>query len=220
MASTGPGRFVTVATGDILLYQMVCQQSEQVAYTGIHYRVGTVNLPAPTLGELVQGLDQVFASLIKNLVSSEAQYKGSILRRVWPKPPSPMAGVIDAAGPGLVVGTLMARQVSGVISKVTALAGRAYRGRCYTPFPAIASNVSNGVPTPVFLTALNALATELAEVQTIIAVAPVDLHPVIYHKGPKPPEGTYHDLIGTKGRQFWATQRRRGSFGRPNSSPI
>ena len=123
MALVGPGVNFDVTPGHVLLYQVVAQAGDQTGYAGIHYRVANTSGQSVSLGELVLGLDGVFAPLMKPLLGLQASYRGSQIRNVWPLPLSPIAASTGAQGPGQGAGDLLPRQTAGVISKVTRFAG-------------------------------------------------------------------------------------------------
>lgn len=220
MAVIGPGSGYAPSAGNLLHYQLVAQQSEQVAYTGWHYRISLVNPPNPTLGEIVAALDQVFAPLYIALLSSEAIYRGSMIRKVFPLAPSAPAADNTRTAPGGVVGTLLPRQTSGVISKQTLVAGAAFRGRCYTAFGAQTSSQSNGIPTAAYVTSLTALANAIAGTRHVISLGTCDLVPCLMHRPPRHVLGDTTDISRCLAKALWGTQRRRGSFGRPNTAPF
>jgi len=228
MAVIGPGAGVIAVVGDVLLFQVVGVQVEQVGYTGIHYKVTVVNPPGTSLGTIVSTLDSLYAPIVKNMLCAAATYQGAMLRRVWPLPPSPPAAEDTSRGPGLVAGELMPRQVAGVVSKFTAIAGRAFRGRAYTFFPSEDSNTANGTPSGAYLTSLDALASLMTQTHVIALGGSVTIQPVLFHRGSTldppdpavPLEGSTTPIAGCRRRTGWGTQRKRGYFGRPNTPPF
>jgi hypothetical protein len=115
-------------------------------------------------------------------------------------------------------GDALPRQTSGIISLVTALGGRKNRGRVYVPFPSETDNAIAGHPTAGYVTALGDLAAILTGPYIGVGAGgnTNDLQPVILHRV----DGSVTPITGHFERSFWATQRRRGDFGRPNTGPF
>lgn len=134
--------------------------------------------------------------------------------------------IVDVAGPyfstgvgfaGGLAGDVLPTQTAGLITKRTAVPGRRGRGRAYIPFPTESYNDANGLPTNAYMTPAGALAFSIS--QSVLVGTLIDgnyLDPVILHRD----TGGTSDILATLARQKWATQRRRGSYGRPNVSPF
>jgi hypothetical protein len=216
VAAAGPGLNVVITNNDILEWRTVCTLRDQTGFTVRHFRVSAVGVPPPTLGDCAIMLNAVFAPLSKNLMSSNAAWRGVTVRRIWPLPPSPSSWDITLAGAGTQVGDAMASQTCGLISLYTAFAGRKYRGRFYQQFPSENNNDPTGVPSALYITNLQTLADALLGVRTNPNAKVGTLTPILWHRA----TSTFTDLLGNFARTGWATQRKRGSFGRPNPSPI
>jgi hypothetical protein len=91
-------------------------------------------------------------------------------------------------------------------------------------FPDASDDINNGVPSAGYQTALsNWLAVYLTAVTVPNAGATgsVSLVPCLNHRpGKTPLPATVTDITSGSISAFWATQRRRGSFGRANSVPF
>ncbi len=108
----------------------------------------------------------------------------------------------------------MGRQLCGMISWRTLFAGPANRGRTFFPFPCTDEDSVGGVPTIAYETILNNIATALAG-------------PIAFGAGGMAVLGVYHRVSRTTSpiddwtiQRKFATQKRRGSYGRANVSPI
>lgn len=204
--------------GDFYRVTHVCQQAEQIGLMVSHWRVGSLVVPGPTDEEVAKTMDTLFGATIKALVSTQTTYRGTLAQKVFPLPVLARAQSTLIPGPGTAVGNTLPRQTAGLIWLSTAIAGRAGRGRKYAPFPAAGDDQADGTPTADYRIRLLTLATLFGEPQTIVGVlGNANVVPCIWHRA----NPALSPLITTSGiRTVWATQRRRGSFGRPNTSPI
>jgi len=107
------------------------------------------------------------------------------------------------------------KQASGIVSKYTPYGGRRGQGRSYVPFPATDSVEADGNPTAAYLADLTTLGNAMV--------------------GPDPVGGGNYDiqwglmkwrqpntflaLVNSIPRDRFATQRRRGDYGRVNAIP-
>lgn len=115
---------------------------------------------------------------------------------------------------GSITGDPLPRQVSGLITLRSGLAGRANRGRVYVPFPGESSNVATGfaVPAPSYRDSLADIGTYMIDPEVEVGADEGDAL-------------MRFELPNAKGfssfvvREGWATQRRRGFFGRRNLTP-
>lgn len=211
--------------GDVYELTFWTQHSEQVCVMKRHWVVEGQLGNGPTQAQIVTAIDDVVAPLMKAVLSASASYIGAMAARVFPIPRLMASKYIVNAGVGLVAGEIMPRQVRGIFTLTTGFAGRAFRGRSYTPFPSEQSNDTNATPTAGFLASLNALATGIT--QTFVAVGAggntADLEPVIakfVSIGNVSVLSDIMDITGYVTRDRWATQRKSGSYGAPNVSPF
>jgi len=212
---------VPIANGDIYAVRVFCHATDQTSVNTIHYVLtGLVGGPVNDVDFLNTFIGMAaWPTGWKALLSDDAQYRGTQMGRIFPKPPTRPNHTIVGAGNGSVVGEILPRQVSGIISFQTDLAGPKYRGRLYIPFPSEASSdPALGTPSAAYVTALDSLAAIIA---TPLVIAPgggasINAFPIVYHKD----NNTYNLIVEGFGREKWATQRRRGSYGQPNIAPF
>ena len=202
-----------VAVADVLRIVFQCRAGDQLGLNVRHYKctaivgVGSVDLLAIATAFYVN-----FNSLYTQLLSEHALFEGTSCQRVSPDETSTYAST-DAGIPGESVGDLLPRQVSGMITLYSPLIGRKNRGRCYVPFPGEAANDVDSTPVAGYVTVLQELADLLAAPQDISAgSATATLVPVIRHADAT----SETQLDRGVARDKWATQRRRGSYGRAN----
>jgi hypothetical protein len=221
MAVTGPGAGTKVALGDVLLIQLVGFCDSQLSLTGAHYLCTILGAAIPTLGEIATACATAWGANFKALISQDATYRGVGVRRISPTPASAPAYDDTGNGAGTVVGSVTAKQVAGLISKGSVLAGRRYRGRMYTPFVSSTDVLAAGHPAAAFVQGLNDLANLMGPAFTVtIGGAVTTLDMVLWHQPGKTPVPAPTVVATLKGSGAFATQRRRGDFGRKNVTPV
>ncbi len=192
-----------------------------------NYFVTTAIVGAPPLqSDVVDALETLFGTKWRALMTNGAAYVGSDLQDVTGAPPYAVpAGSVLAAGNGTAGTAPMPTQTCGVITKLTDLVGRQYRGRMYVPFPdTVDSTVTSPiVPTAGYVTRLQLLAADFTGVDTIVAAGggSVAISWVLVHKLPKVgPIPLPTPVTNERSNKLWGTQRRRGNYGRVNPVPI
>jgi hypothetical protein len=112
------------------------------------------------------------------------------------------------------------KQTCGLIRFKSATMGKRGEGRIYVPFPSTTSNETTGVPTAGYVANLLSLGTLLGSnlACTSTTAAAGSIQPVLI---PGPGIVTPPIQVTTMlALSAWATQRRRGDFGRLNRSPF
>lgn len=213
--------------GDLLRVRTWCAAGDQAAVNTLYYTVAAVSGGVTTDQNVADQLDAWFGPVYKPLLANTAEYRGVQVQLVK----TPVRAAVNAfaeagAGTGGAVG--MPRQVASLVKFLTPNAGRQYRGRLYIPFPSTSGGAGDGLPSSAYLVNLANLSALLASISTIdnslttptgyVTVAQVIVHSV--PKGGTPPPPAPSVVINWEIAEVWATQRRRGSFGRPNLPPI
>jgi len=157
-------------------------------------------------------------ALYKALLASDAVYVGLQVNRIFPLPVTIADQNVTGGGAGTAAGDILPRQVSGIITKRTAFSGKKYRGRIYLPFPAEGDNDPViGSPVAGYTTRLDTFKASLFGNWTISSGGNgAVMVPIVWHAD----TSTYDDVVGSTSRPFWATQKRRGSYGEPNPFPL
>ncbi len=130
----------------------------------------------------------------------------------------PSEVVTSAAGGGLgnQSSEQLPRQVAGLIHLKTLLASRHGRGRMYIPFGCELWNTTNGDVSPTALAILDSLRILYGEPQTVsLAGVHCQLWPAIKERA----TNVLTLVFNSSTEKRWATQRRRGQFGRQNPIP-
>lgn len=207
----------TLALGDIIRVRAASYTANQQGINVVHFRVSSVNGSSQTDLQVATALDTAMEGRYKAALSAQARYRGISVQKIRPLPVTFPQIVTANDGVGLVAGDLMSTQTSGIISSQTNLAGPGFRGRAYIPFPGEASNDVDGTPTAAYVSLIDDLGEMLYEAHPVGA-GPNDIviTPVLFHRA----TATFTDITGFVARDKWATQRRRGSYGKTNPTPF
>jgi len=202
----------------ILQVKTFCLHTDQIAINVLHYVANTALGGAVYDDETAVALDIAWQAVYLPLMGNTAQWKGVTVQIIAGTTPSPYQVSNAHSNFGTVAGDLMPRQTCGIITKYTAGIGRANRGRLYVAFPAEPDNAVTAVPVAGYITRLDNLGAVVLVNNTITGGSggTIKLSPIIWHRA----TSTYTPVNGRRSNQRWATQRRRGSYGRPNVLPV
>lgn len=201
------------AVGEVFRVTFFCRATDQLAVNVRYFKCGGIVGLTPTETQVANQMDTVFAPLYKALLSANADYKGMQIQMIGPGPSRIPIFVNASVGAGAVAGNVMARQASGIATFKTALAGRANRGRIYVPFPSVADDTALGHPSAGYLTNLTALADAMTNSQFYgPAGSQIQADWSIKHAGGL----TTQFILTNRANPKWATQKRRGDYGKPN----
>lgn len=160
---------------------------------------------------------QALAVLMREVLSGTASFYGVQVKRVAPG--LPHAPVVDHShiSPGIRGNKALPRQVSGIITLSTQVAGRENQGRMYVPFPDESDNVDiSASPSEELKLKYNALGLYMSTVTpVVVGTDSCNIFPVLWHRE----SDTYTNIVGYIARPRWATQRRRGQYGAANNYP-
>lgn len=206
-----------LALNDILQVTHYAVQLNQTAYNVLHYQVVATlgaSIDEAALPALAKAGVQTGYSLIMN---DNASFYGTSSQRLSPLP----KGAVFYSGttliPGVAGSNTLPKQSCGLISKKTSLAGREYRGRFYAPFPAEEDNDANGFPSPGYQGLLTGLGNYLfQDIPFVVGANGVTLRPVVWSRK----LGIATRIVANSIKIGWATQRKRGTFGKPNPPPF
>lgn len=197
-------------------------------YLAVTAQVGTGALQA----QIATSVDAAIAASYKACLSVNALYRGVTVQLIYTGgaaviPPPIDSPTVVNAGAGTVAGNTLPAQVSGLISWQTSSAGRGYRGRVYIPFPGASAANAQGQMVAAYQASLGALAAAIfAAVSAGVGGNTSTLHLALQHDltpaAPRPPRHLYSYPLVTNFSEplAFATQRRRGQFGRINILPI
>jgi hypothetical protein len=210
---------VPFQVGDFFSLKAVCRDTEQVAINRFWYRVQTVGGSPLTDQDVATYADTFVGPDYKAFLNNNAEYRG-VLVQVVRGADTFIAAVGNAnAGFGTAGPTSLPRQTAGITSWYTALGGRRYRGRTYWPFPAAQDDTGDGAPSVGYATRIDTAAGHFAVFNAYgVGGRFASFQLVILHRKVLP---TQWDAIQTRfTRTVWATQRKRGAYGKANRSPV
>lgn len=210
-----------MASGDVIEIVSVCRTTDQIGLNVFHYLVNLAT-GTPQLSVFSNYLHtHGFGAAMKACLSAEAEFRGILVRRVQPTP-STFFGDSTDQGDGGVAGDMLPRQVAGLISKRSAVPGRRLSGRFYMPFPGEGDNSDLSFPTDDYVARLTtvstAISSDLGDGTATRASLCIYQRPKIVGGVPIAYATRYVQF--TRAAEAWATQRRRGSYGRTNISPL
>lgn len=207
-----------ISVGDIIEARVFCLCSNQMSVNGFHFSVASL-VGTPTDAQLAQCFDVTVGAAVQSMVSSDATYRGTGVRYrhagLW----SAIVYSNVGAGGGGDVGGCTSKQTCGINTWTTGIAGRAGRGRTYWPFVAVTRVTTNGEPTAAYGAGIDTICSGLLGTQsyTIAGGATgVTATLGLFHRG----SSTISTITGYTVRGAFATQRRRGDYGKANVPPI
>ncbi len=218
---------ITLAVGNLLRCRFWCVAGDQAAVNTM-YRLVVAASGAPTTDlNAADELDFFMASFYKANMPSSCSYQGCTVQVVSHPPMIPQVGRAGA-GAGTNGAIALPRQVSSLVSFKTASAGRRYRGRVYLPFPPVGAAELDGTMTSAYAVTIAQWSAQWASITTLDNdlttptgfVTTTQVIPHFLKKGEVGPEIPPTVVTNVQPGELFATQRKRGSFGRTNSSPI
>jgi len=206
-----------VTPGDILQIQPWWTFQEQAGTTVLHFLVNPGSA-AVLDTEIAAFLSPLWQGECQDVIGGDVYFRGISVRilrggATFPTVLGPALNLEGTFGGGPLPG-----QVSGLITKKSADGSKKGRGRSYIPFPSEDANGPDGNPTADYLLVLIAFATQTMTTLNATGVAGLmTADPVIANR---PIPGLVKAITSTIPRPRWATQRRRGDYGKPNVSPF
>jgi len=207
---------IPVTVGDIIQARIFCKMQDQGAINVLHYRVLAVNGGTPTLEQLANFYGTSVSAPLATLLTDTADYRGVGMQIINPTLSAEVYDVASATA-GTAGSTPLPKQACGLISKRTATAGPHSRGRMYVPFPDEDDNEADATCSAAYKAGLATLGAFLFDdINVTVLTHDADYRPVIWDRSAL----VFRDITAIIARDRWATQRRRGDFGQPNSLPI
>lgn len=208
-----------IAVGEKLEMRIYCWNNgaKQLGINTVRLRVASATPGGPIDSqELSESLSTSIAPMYKDLLDSSCEYLGLSLQdfpyRLWYPEYSNAS-----QGPGLIVGNDAPSQASGLVSFRTLYGKPSGRGRIYIPFPSVTSNGADGLPIDDYVEDLQVLGSYFsANITATTSTQAIVLVAIIANSTGS---GPTKDIINGIGVKKWATQRRRGSYGRQNVVP-
>jgi len=198
---------------------LVAASSGQLGITSFHVRIadGVAREPSfENMEALATAYDAALADPFKECLAQEATYLGLRARLEQGVPVDDLEVKTDAnAGFGAwTTANSAPTQICGLLRKRTLRTGRHGRGRCYIPFvPADAVGI-DGNPTGGYLTALQLLGTAMLQNREVVMDGVGTTFRTVVVAADRAAQFYVCEDITRAGA--FATQRRRGAFGRLN----
>lgn len=208
---------VVLGVGDVYQMRIYTVQGNQCAINRFNLAVNSTVPSPPTDVELVTQVEAALATLWKAIICTAATYRGMQAQRIFPAPLPVAQSSTAGVGLGGRAGNPLPGNVAGIGKWLTQQAGRRYRGRIYIPF------ISSG-DSAVLNQASVTLQNNIVAWQNAVLPGFTITHagggnagvaPCLFH-----PDHTVTDITGGGAEPLLASMKRRGGFGRPNSSPI
>lgn len=205
-----------LSVGNIVQATMVCTSGPQVSLNRLIYKVLSIT-GAPKDQDLADAVDNSAGPALVLALANNAKYLGTLAQIIWPLPVYKRVAQNTNSGFGAFGGEMMASQTCGIITWESVFAGPAFRGRMYVPFPSINAISAGETPTAGYVTAIGNLATAIRTLTAIGSggnTASVSFS--IYNR-------TTHVATVVNSqipRAKWATQKKRGDYGKQFTSPI
>lgn len=208
---------MALSVGQIVRAKVYCVLGNQLGINVHHYEVTATEGDSLDLPATASLYSQRVQAGYKPLLATPAEYRGVSLQTIYPGAFSTVYYSGNGNGYGLAGDAPLPSQTSGIIAWKTDLAGRANRGRSYIPFPAEDDNDDDAAPMDQYMTHLDDLVGLVSGTFLLgLAADKVELTHGILNA-----VGTHaRPVTSAVPRQMWATQRRRGAFGAPNTTPI
>jgi len=213
----------SLQAGDILSGRVWCTNDEQASVNSYNFQVVSVTGGAVTDQDFSNALDLLTSGLYGPMLTTHSVYNGVqtyFLARTTGSLPAPVK-TISSAGAGTASGNPVP-PVTCAILKYSAFArGPRGRGRVYLPFVAVSFVSPDGTPTVAFDTLVNSFASAMLVPLTLTSggsSATCVWSLVTRHPVPAPP--TAVQLLQAESAAKFGQMHKRGSYGKPNVSPI
>lgn len=202
---------------EIYAARIVCVLSPQIGVNVLHAICTAKAGTGATDAQIAASIDTLVAANYKALIQNNATYRGVGARRIFPT-----LGLESTSVASTGVGTAGANglplQVSGLLHIATLNATRKGRGRIYIPFPSTAAAAANGTMAAAYTVLLNALGATLSAGFSSGGGGNTNtFNWCLWHRA----SNTYDAWsANAQGTTKFATQRRRGDYGRQNAVPF
>jgi hypothetical protein len=204
---------------DVVVAVLVQTYPGQIALTVRYWQVSVkTGVGAVTYDDAAKKLDDDFSQPYKDVMCNTAGWYGVQLRVSRPTNNSGWAYSKANVGAGTAGATPMSTQTTGLIHLSTDWFGKTGAGRIYLPFPSVSDTSADGTPTAGYATRAQAIQDLFESGTTVIGldgVSTVFLKAVVFNPVTNNPLA----ITTTRLADAWATQKRRGSFGRLNHLP-
>lgn len=208
----------TLVNGDIWKVTVVSflNVQEQLGLMDTHWSISSV-VGTPDGLDLATAIDTTVGAVLKPFLPSVAAYAGCEAVRVLPAPVYDPDISIGSAGAGSFGATVLPPQCACILKLDTGMIGKSKRGRLYVPFPASGSLDPSGVISAGARTLLTAMGSALLGGIVVGAGGDTAVATLGVYSRKLSTIAEVTDIATPFG---FATQRRRGFYGRSNIRPF
>src|SRR5215831_870430 len=202
---------ISVLVNDLIQARVYCYFQSQLSVNVCNY-VATAVTPQSTIEDWALSYEALVAPRWRACIAKGALYHGihATLYRAGQKFRSLFRNASQGVGTTTNLQALP-KQTCGIITKLTDFGGPEGRGRLYVPFPYVDGTIDAVGPSNGQQVSMNAVAAVVAQPITVGSVGfEVQSQPVLINR--KTLQRT--NIIGSRTGTLWATQRRRGDYGR------
>jgi len=205
-----------VQVADIVQISVFCKAGDQVSVNVFNYQVSAITGGGPTLADCAGTFGDLVKDHYRACMGAAATFLGT-KASVFGATPQPMPGYYSNHGAGTGTGDLLPRAVSGLIQWQTDYTGKSYRGRTYIPFPCEAFSGSDGEPTAGYITALDALGSDFKNITEFVGEFSTATIALVINSRQL---NQFTPVTTASYPLKWATQHRRGDYGRLFDPPV
>ena len=194
---------------------------QQIAVLNRYWQyVQTTSIGLITFTDLAVAVDALTATRWKAWMCNNASYRGCRVRQMFPLDRHQWEVTTAGAGAGEGGSIAAPGQVAGLVTFRTPLIGKNAEGRFYAAFPPVAAIQGDGTLTAGAMTVLTALSGEYSSQLTVSGTTGGVgvFNPVVYN--PLKPTSLPPIITSGSPSTSFATQRRRGAYGRFNKPPF
>jgi len=208
-----------LAVNDVIIGQFIVKDGSQIAVANRHWKVlSFTGAGIIQFQDVANLIDTDFAPCIKPLLYNGAEYRGARVRRLFPVGLDGWQGTNANSGFGSGGAVGLPKQTAGLIRFNGQTLGKHGMGRWYVPFPSTTANETDGKPTAAYQTLLDTLGSQAVINPYDVTVAGTTAHltPVNFDRVAV----TTYPVNQYTSSDRWATQKRRGDYGRTNIPPL
>ncbi len=214
----------TIVTGDIMANRAWCTLGDQAAVNTYHYELISSTGSGCTDQDMCDAFDVLAEPFYKGLMSTTGTYDGIQTYFAYRTPMAAYPHFVRQttnAGAGSTAGGTVPPTAAAILSYGTPLRGPANRGRIYLPFLSTTQMASDGRLTSGADVFINSQCTLLLPTLTVTGAGGTGTFVwVIAHKRKAPTPWTTTQITNAESSSKFGQMHKRGSYGRPNASPI
>ncbi len=215
---------LAIGVGDIMSCRVWTSINEQAAVNTFNYECISKAGTGCTDTQLSVDRDLVMVALYNSLLPAGANYNGVqiyFLFRTGGGVMPPPENAVASAGPGSATDPAVPRNTAAILKYSTLNRGPRGRGRIYLPFVAAGYVGANARPNGAFDTLVNSFASAQLAPFTVGSGGNTGTFVwVLLHKNLGGPPTIRGQITTALAADKFGTMKKRGDYGRANSSPI